>query len=436
MAVTIPAHVREQQINALPNIQFVRWVEGYRSNKSKAVCRCVIDGFEWAAAVSHLINTGRGCPQCAGNRPYTADERIAQINVLPNIRFVRWADGEYRNSASKAVCRCELDDFEWAASVKDLVKGRGCPQCAGVRRWTAEERIRQINAMPNISFVRWGGVYCNSKSKAICRCALDGFEWAAAVSSLISRGHGCPQCGGKRRWAAEERIEQINALPNLEFVQWVDGYKGSHSKAICRCVVDGYEWPVSISSLLSTGTGCPQCAGMTSRPAEERIAQIKALPNISFVRWVGEYTNAFSKAVCRCDLDGHEWVASLSNLLYAGTGCPACATIGYQPSKPGTLYFLRSECGTMVKIGISNNYKQRHTQLKRATPFDWHCIELLHSDDGSLIAEWEKELHSWTEQAEFREPFDGYTEWRKWDDRLPRWIKRYRARLDRYNKAP
>ena len=74
--------------------------------------------------------------------------------------------------------------------------------------------------------------------------------------------------------------------------------------------------------------------------------------------------------------------------------------------------------------------------MRRRTPFDWHCIELLHSDDGSLIAEWERELHSFTEPAPFREPFDGFTEWRKWDDRLPRWIKRYRARLERYNKAP
>ena len=299
----------------------------------------------------------------------------------------------------------------------------------------AHVREQQINDLPNISFVRWADTYKNNESKAICRCTVDGFEWVASVKDLVN-GRGCPRCAGNQPYTADERIAQINAKPNLEFVQWVDGYKGSHSKAMCRCVVDGYEWPVSVSSLLSTGTGCPQCAGMTPRPAEERIAQINALPNISFVRWVGAYKNQNSKAICRCDLDGHEWAARLSNLLYSGSGCPKCAPYGFDPAKRGTLYLLRSDCGTMVKIGISNDHEQRHAQLRRRTPFDWNCIELLHSDDGSLIAEWEKELHSFTEQAQFSEPFDGFTEWRKWDDRLPMWIKRYRARLERYNKAP
>jgi hypothetical protein len=372
MPAKIPAHIREQQINDLPNISFVRWVDGYRNNRSKAICRCDLDGHEWAAEVNSLVNQGKGCPECGVTLRVTAEEtRIQQINDLPNISFVRWVDG-YRNNRSKAICRCDLDGYECAASADGLVNGRsGCHQCAGVRRWTAEERIRQINSLPNISFVRWADVFKNAKSKAVCRCEVDGYEWAAEVNCLVNARNKCPQC--------------TDRIP---------------------------------------------------RPAEKRIAQINALPNIFFVRWADVYKNSFSKAVCRCDLDGHEWATAVDSLLNAGTGCPACAQSGFNPATPGTLYILRSECGTMVKIGISNNHEQRHGQLKRATPFDWHCIELLHSDDGSLIAELEKELHSWTEQAEFREPFDGYTEWRKWDDRLPRWIKRYRARLARYNKAP
>lgn len=131
-----------------------------------------------------------------------AHVREQQINELPNIRFVRW-DGEYVGTRSKAICRCELDDFEWAAAVDNLINaGKGCPQCAGVRRWTAEERIRQINAKPNTIFIRWGDGYCNKNSKAICRCDLDGHEWAAEVNSLVNTGRGCPQCAGVRRWTA------------------------------------------------------------------------------------------------------------------------------------------------------------------------------------------------------------------------------------------
>ena len=233
---------------------------------------------------------------------------------------------------------------------------------------------------------------------------------------------------------AHIREQQINDLPNISFVRWADGYRNKNSKAICLCEVDGCEWVAEVQSLVNDGTGCPQC-GTLRVTAGRRIAQINALPNIRFVRWADGYRNNRSKAICRCDLDGHEWVSEVNNLVNAGSGCPKCAPYGFDPAKPGTLYLLRSECGTMIKIGISNNHEQRHSQLKRATPFDWHCIELLHGD-GEAIADMEKELHSITEPATFSQPFDGYTEWRKWEPRLLKWLKRYRARLERYNKAP
>lgn len=306
-----------------------------------------------------------------------------------------------------------------------------------VKRIPEETRIQQINARPNIEFVRWADVYQGKDSKAVCRCALDGFEWATSVHSLINNGTGCPKCAGSIPPTAGDRIDSINRRRDISFCRWSDGYRNHKSKAIVKCCIDGFEWAATVNSLLGAKShGCPQCANNRRWTAEERIAQINSLPNISFVRWDRKYRNCYSKAVCRCGIDGTEWAARVDNLLNIGQGCPRCAEYGFNPSKPGTLYILRSECGTMVKIGISNNHEQRHAQLRRRTPFNWSCIELLHSDDGSLIAELEKELHSFTEPATFREPFDGYTEWRKWDDRLPKWIKRYRARLDRYNKAP
>ena len=368
MSAKIPAHVREQQINDLPNISFVRWADTYKNNESKAICRCTVDGFEWVASVKDLVN-GRGCPQCGGQRKWTSEEQITKINTKPNITFVKW-EGAYKGVHTKAVCRCEIDGFEWAASASSLLRGHGCPECAKVRRYTADESVLKINAKPNITFVRWEGVYTGVRTKAVCRCEIDGFEWAVSMNHLQS-GRGCPQCAKNRRWTANERILQINALPNISFVRWADRYTGARSKAICRCAIDG-----------------------------------------------------------------HEWCARASHIISGASGCPQCSKHGFNPAAPGTLYILRSECGSMVKIGISNNHEQRHAQLRRRTPFDWNCIEMLHSDDGSLIAEWENELHSFTEPATFRETFDGYTEWRKWDDRLPMWLKRYRARLERYNKAP
>lgn len=290
----------------------------------------------------------------------------------------------------------------------------------------ADVREQQINELPDITFVRWESEYRNNQSKAVCRCRAN-HEWSARLNDLLSIGSRCPSCAGNRRWSAEERIGQINELPQICFVRWGSGYRNNQSKAVCRCIAN-HEWSASVNDLLR-GKGCPQCAGNIRWTAEDRIEQINALQNIRFVKWSGIYKNNQSKAVIRCSAN-HEWTTTVNNLL-SGKGCPSCAKTGFNPAIPATLYILRSECGAMVKIGISNDHKRRLTELRNVTPFNWSCIEMLHNEDGSLIAEWEKELHSWTEQAAFKATFQGYTEWRKWDDRLPRWIERYRARLAR-----
>ena len=195
-----------------------------------------------------------------GRKAISEQERIEQINALPNIRFVRW-DGEFKGCRTKAVCRCDIDGYEWSTSVDDLInKGCGCLQCGGVRRWTAEERIEQTNALPNIRFVRWDGEFKGGRTKAVCRCEIDGYEWSVTVNNLIINGRGCPQCGGKRKWTAEEYIERINAKPNIRFIRWDGEFKGVKSRAICRCEIDGYEWSKTINGLLNQGTGCPYCA--------------------------------------------------------------------------------------------------------------------------------------------------------------------------------
>lgn len=175
--------------------------------------------------------------------------------------FIRWAVDDKFGSNHKCVVRCVMDGFEWSSIVRNLVNnGYGCPQCSGVRRWTAEERIRQINEIKNIKFDSWVDGYNGKESKANVRCEIDGFVWAASVNHLVSNGRGCPQCAGKRRWTSEERISHINELKNIEFISWCGVYKNQKSKANVKCTVDGLEWSAAVYSLVSQGSGCPRCA--------------------------------------------------------------------------------------------------------------------------------------------------------------------------------
>ena len=207
----------------------------------------------------------------------------------------------------------------------------------------------------------------------------------------------------------EQRIKDAGA-GRYEFVRWaVNGEFGSLKKCVVRCVNDGFEWSTVVSNLVNKGHGCPQCARNRRWTAEGRIEQINKLEGIEFVSWSNGYKNASSKANVRCEVDGFEWIAAISDLVNKGSGCPKCSKSGYNKSKTGTIYALRSECGQYVKVGISNNQSQRHKQLELATPFIFSCIEKFEGD-GTKIAALEKHFHNKYERAGFV-GFDGCTEW-------------------------
>lgn len=192
MTRQLSKQVWEDRINeaGIGRYEFVMWVvDGEYGSHKKCVVRCSVDRFEWSVKPHNLVVGGYGCPQCSGNRIWTAEERIDQINSLENIEFVSWI-GSYKNQYSKANVRCLVDKYVWSARVGNLVNnGQGCPQCAGDRRWTPEEYIEMVNVAGRgrFCFSRWDGEFKNGKTKAIIKCLVDGFEWSSYMNPLTSR---------------------------------------------------------------------------------------------------------------------------------------------------------------------------------------------------------------------------------------------------------
>lgn len=279
------------------------------------------------------------------------------------------------------------------------------------------EWVRRISEKGSgrYEFVKWevDGEFGYSR-KCVVRCIIGHEEWVANVGNLVDSGSGCPKCGlilsaNKRRKSEMDVICKINKSLNIKFVRWASEYRNGRSKAICRCDIDGFEWPALIDDLIVKGSGCPQCSGNRRWTSGEREMQINSLPNIQFVRWSGEYRNQLSRAICRCKVDGFEWSTTVNNLLSHGSRCPQCAECGYNPGKKGYLYSLLSECGNYIKVGISNKPSKRLRKLEKSTPFKFSLIEQI-SGDGAKIAKIEKYFHSKYERAGFT-GFDGCTEW-------------------------
>lgn len=168
-----------------PNIEIVG---EYINDKTKILCRCLIDKHEWEAAPHNLLQ-GHSCPVCAGNIKLTTEsfkKKLKEVN--PNIEI----SGKYINNVTKIKCKCLIDGYEWEATpVSLLIRGHGCPRCANRERYTTEsfkEKLKEIN--PNIEV---SGEYIGSVTKIKCRCLIDGHEWETLPKDLL-RGHGCPRC--------------------------------------------------------------------------------------------------------------------------------------------------------------------------------------------------------------------------------------------------
>lgn len=172
--------------------------------------------------------------------------------------------GTYINSATKILCKCTIDGYEWEAIPRNLLRGRGCPKCAGLAKPTDEEFIDKLHEVnPNIQVL---GTYKNSRTKIKCKCKIDGHEWEAKPDDLL-KGHGCPQC---MKITHEKFIQRFNKLnPYANDIEVLGTYIGSQTKIKCKCKKDEYEWEATPSNLLR-GTGCPKC---NTSKGEKRIAQ-------------------------------------------------------------------------------------------------------------------------------------------------------------------
>ena len=140
----------------------------------------------------------------------------------------------------------------------------------------------------------------------------------------------------------------------------------------------GHEWIATGNdrSHKHRPTGCPACSNQTihmdgrnsMRSTHLELAG-ELLPNdhgTADTLIAGTNNNLPWK----CSDCSHEWTAPGADRSHKHrpTGCPACATTGFDPSKPGQYYviaILSSGDTIMYKAGISNDYLNRIKQHER-----------------------------------------------------------------------
>lgn len=266
-----------------PNIEVI---DKYINARTSILHRCLIDGNEWYAKPDNILH-GKGCPICGRLKTIygttkTHEQYIIDVErVNPNIEVL----GEYKTAHTKILHKCKIDGYEWMVTPNDILNGYGCPLCGGHMKMNTavfKNKISQVN--DNIEIV---GKYYNSKTKILCKCKIDGYEWSALPTNLL-KGKGCPLCGGTQQKTHDKYIKDVNKInKNIEVV---GRYINVKTPILHKCKIDGYEWMAKPNNILS-GKGCPKCNQSHGE------LQIENYLHDNIINFVRQYTFADCKNI-------------------------------------------------------------------------------------------------------------------------------------------
>lgn len=367
-------------------------------------------GHEWQAQIINRDN-GTNCPICSGNQV------LAGFNDLKT-RFPRLATEWHPSknalgpthvsaySGGKAWWVC-TEGHEWEATIANRANGNGCPICAGQMVLTGLNDMATTN--PELAAewhpTRNGGltpamVFAGLGRKVWWRDLL-GHEWETTGNSRVS-GVGCPICAGQRILVGfNDLATRMPALaaewhPSLNGPRSAESVTVMNGKKAWWLGVCGHEWEAVVSSR-SAGTGCPICAGqkvfegfndLVSRRPEIAAQWHPTLNEDRSPSHFAEFSN--KKAWWNCP-EGHSWESTISNRTH-GQGCPMCAEHGFNPGKPGYLYFLQHDGFNALKIGITN---VGTTRLEAFQQRGWNVLNLELFERGGDAAAIETVIKRW-----------------------------------------
>lgn len=279
-------------------------------------------GHQYRVAPYHALN-GVGCKECYYIRSANA-KRKSQIQfvdevkaVNPNILII----GNYINSKTKILSQCLICGYEWDANPYVLLRGGGCPNCVGNRKYTHDEFVELLKTVNSNLTVT--GEYRSMNQKIKVRCNICGYEWMSKASHLFN-GHGCPKCVGFYK-THDEFMSEASKRKNKK-IKILGNYVNSHTEIDVMCLTCGRKWGMLPYGILN-GNGCKVCSvknnGINLRKTmDDFIKDVYDIHGDS-IQIKGLYVNAKQRVKCKCSICGHEWNPIAESLL-AGYGCPNC----------------------------------------------------------------------------------------------------------------
>lgn len=206
----------------------------------------------------------------------TQEEFVFEMsNLHYNIEVL----GKYKGRKNRVLCKCKIDGNEWSPIVDSLYRGSGCAVCAGNKRKTTDEFIKEISKInKNIIIL---GKYINNATVIKAKCKICGHIWYPIPSSLTSSKNSCPRCAKESlRLTNQEFLTRLNKVNNK--IKPMEVYNGIDTKIKLKCLKCNNAWYATPYHILNH-RGCPKC---NESKGEKKIARILKHCNIKYVQQV------------------------------------------------------------------------------------------------------------------------------------------------------
>lgn len=349
----------------------------YVSTHEKIEIICPNHGNFEQSAASH--KRGVGCPSCAEKNKLKANllkSQKAKENFAIKAKEVHegrydYANAIYLRTHQKVIIICPKHG-EFLQSPANHLNGKGCPSCAFESRQKENDRRSNQTAKTFVkNAVKVHGKrysydetnYQKATVKVTIICPLHG-SFKQFPHNHLS-GSGCPKCGrisnSKKlnEAAAKNFVTKVREIHKDKYIYSNVIYSESHIPVEIICPNHG-TFKQSPSNHLA-GKGCQKCA-VENRDlaAAKRSEKAKfefrdkahEVHNFKYDYSQCEYKSTREKVFIICPEHGE--FEQRPNGHLGGQGCPSCSESGFDPKKPGLLYYLKICGGLAYKIGITN----------------------------------------------------------------------------------
>ncbi len=173
--------------------------------------KCHVCGFEWKQCV--YTRQKCGCPACSNKVLYPGHNDLETVNPGIAAQWHPIRNGTIKpcdviSGSNKSYWwQCDSCGHEWNVGVNSRIRGRGCPECAKIKRGkshsanlakangslqeTHPDLVKEWDFARNTDFTP-DEVTSGSDKKAWWLCER-GHKWKASISSRVN-GRGCQKC--------------------------------------------------------------------------------------------------------------------------------------------------------------------------------------------------------------------------------------------------